>query len=93
MIEQKIEDDHVFQARKHGAVCIKGNITGRAAYPDQLILKEAKEFYWVEFKVPGNILQDDQAVMIDLLRKKGHVVYVCDNEEDSNTILDVEFGD
>ena len=92
MIEKKIEDDHVFQARKHGAVCIKGEIPGRAAYPDQLILKDNKRFYWVEFKVPGNNLQPDQEEMISLLRKKGHTVYVCDTMFDSNVILDAEFG-
>jgi len=92
MIELKIEKDHVFQARKHGAVCIKGNFDGRAAYPDQLILKDRKKFYWVEFKVPGNDLQKDQEEMINLLRKKGHMVYVCDNMIDSDIILDTEFG-
>ncbi len=91
MIEKKIEDDHVFQARKHGAVCIKGKIEGRAAYPDQLILKELGH-YWIEFKVPGNTLQDDQVEMIKNLRVKGQTVYVVDNEEDSNTVLDAEFG-
>ena len=45
----KIERDHVFQARRHGAVCINGKIEGRAAYPDQLILKEGKDVYWIEF--------------------------------------------
>lgn len=91
MKEILIEDDHILQARKLGAVCIKGKIEGRAAWPDQLILKPDSEYYWVEFKVPTNDLQDDQVEMHRLLKKKGHRVYACNNKEDSHSILIQEF--
>ena len=93
MKEILIEDDHVKRARAEGAVCIKGKVPGRAAFPDQLILKDkSKAFYWVEFKSPTGTLQDDQVAMIEILRKKGHVVYICNSFKDSSLILDSEFG-
>ncbi len=92
MKEIKIEKDHILQARQHGAVCIKGKVEGRAAWPDQLVLKK-HNFYWIEFKVPGNDLQPDQIEMHKVLRDKGHKVYVCNNETYSDYILDIEFGD
>jgi len=92
MKEIKIENDHVGQAQRYGAVCIKGNIEGRAAFPDQLILKPDKSFYWIEFKVPGNSRQDDQIEMHKVLKKKGHTVYTCYNFTNSNNILIKEFN-
>ena len=91
MKEIKIENDHVSKARGLGAVCIKGKIDGRAAFPDQLVLKPVG-FYWIEFKVPGNTLQDDQVEMHKTLKKKGHTVYTCDNQIDSMHILRTELG-
>ncbi len=92
MKEIQIENDHVGKAQAHGAVCIKGDIGGRAAWPDQLILKSDRSFYWIEFKVPGNTLQDDQVEMHKVLKKKGHTVHTCDNIIDSNHIITHEFG-
>lgn len=91
MKELKIERDHIDKARKLGAITIKGNIEGRAAWPDQLILKPDKSFYWIEFKVPGNTLQDDQVEMHKQLKRKGHTVYTCDNRESADEILIKEF--
>ena len=91
MKEITIERDHIKRAADSGAVCIKGKVEGRAAFPDQLILKP-KGFYWVEFKVPGNPLQDDQVEMHKVLRKKGHKVYVCSSKVTSTVILVSEFG-
>ena len=85
-----IEKDHIRQARALGAICIKGNIEGRAAFPDQLILKP-KGFYWVEFKTMLGSLQDDQIEMHKLLRKKGHRVYVCNSKNSADYTLSKEF--
>ncbi len=90
MKEILIEDDHILKARKLGAVCIKGDFKGRAAWPDQLILKPVG-YYWIEFKSETGTLQDDQVEMHKLLRKKGHTVYVCDNKYDSDYIICKEF--
>jgi len=86
-----IERDHIARARSAGAVCIKGKVEGRAAFPDQLILKDRKRFYWIEFKSLTGSLQDDQIEMHKQLRKKGHTVYVCDNQAHSHGILEKEF--
>ena len=91
MKEIKIEDDHIREARIFGAVCIKGKIEGRAAFPDQLILKPNGKFYWVEFKSDTGTLQDDQIEMHLVLRTKGHTIYVCYSEFNSLAILDEEF--
>lgn len=85
-----LEKDHVRQARSLGAVCIKGKVEGRAAFPDQLILKPVG-FYWIEFKSLTGLLQDDQIEMHKELRKKGHKVYVCNRKAYSNKIIDREF--
>ena len=86
-----IERDHVDKARALGAVCIKGKVEGRAAFPDQLILKEGRSFYWIEFKSLTGTLQDDQIEMHKELRKKDHTVYVCNSKNDSKLILNLEF--
>ncbi len=91
MKEKAVEDDHILQARRYGGVCIKGEFAGRSAYPDQLVLKPDKTFYWIEFKVPGNGLQDDQVEMHRILKAKGHRVYLCDNQADSDAIIVEEF--
>ncbi len=91
MIESKIEEAHCYNVRNYGGVCLKGEFAGTAAWPDRLVLKPDGEFYWVEFKVPGNDLQPDQVEMVANLKRKGHVVYVCDNHIDSSKILDAEF--
>jgi len=85
-----IEKDHIRQARSLGAVCIKGKVEGRAAFPDQLILKPVG-FYWIEFKSGTNPLQDDQIDMHVQLRMKGHKVYVCNRKDYSDKIIDKEF--
>ena len=92
MKEIKIEDDHVREARILGAVCIKGKIEGRAAFPDQLILKPDGRFYWIEFKSETGTLQDDQVEMHLVLRTKGHSVYVCSDARHSIVILNFEFS-
>jgi hypothetical protein len=89
--EIKTEQDHVAKARSYGAVCIKGKVEGRAAFPDQLILMEAGEFYWVEFKSATGTLQEDQIEMHGWLREKGHRVYVCKSMVESDSILCDEF--
>ena len=85
-----IEKEHVRRARSQGAVCIKGKVEGRAAFPDQLILKPVG-FYWIEFKSTTGTLQDDQVVMHRELRKKGHKVYVCSTSEYELRIFADEF--
>ena len=90
MKEIDTENDHVQEARDLGAVCIKGKVEGRAAFPDQLVLKPVG-FYWIEFKTKRGSLQDDQAVLHKILREKGHTVYVCDDPLYSRIVLDQEF--
>ncbi len=86
-----LELDHIDKARSFGAICIKGKIEGRAAYPDRLILKKGRKFYWIEFKSTTGSLQEDQIEMHKELRKRGHKIYVCDNQNDSDSILVQEF--
>ena len=90
MKEIQIEIDHIKEATANGAVCIKGNIEGRAAFPDQLVLKR-KGFYWVEFKTETGTVQDDQKEMHKALKKKGHKVYLCRNIKRSDAIIAKEF--
>lgn len=90
-LEANIEKDHVNHARAYQAICIKGELPGITGWPDQLVLKK-KGFYWVEFKLPHNSLQDDQVEMHELLRSRGHTVYTCDSYADSNNILRIEFN-
>lgn len=86
-----IERDHILRARAYGAVCIKGKIEGRAAYPDQLVLKKGREFYWIEFKSLTGSLQPDQIEMHIALRKRGHKIYICNTKRHSKEILEEEF--
>lgn len=86
-----IEQDHIKRARSYGAVCIKGKVEGRAAFPDQLVLKNFKKFYWIEFKSATGSLQNDQIEMHKELRKRGHTVYVCNSQDESHSILVEEF--
>ena len=91
MIELQIEISHIEEARARGAVCIKGKVEGRAAYPDQLVMKSNKKFYWVEFKTETGTLQPDQVEMHKALKKKGHKVYLCRSIKRSDAIIAKEF--
>lgn len=89
--EIHLEREHIIAARSLGAVCIKGKVEGRAAFPDQLVLKEGRSFYWIEFKSLTGSLQPDQIEMHRELRKKDHTVYVCSTPRHSQEILQREF--
>ena len=86
-----LERYHIRAARSTlGAVCMKGKVEGRAAFPDQLVLMKDKKFYWIEFKSLTGTLQDDQVAMHEVLRKKGHTVYVCSTQRHSQEIIQRE---
>ena len=91
MREIQIEIDHIREATSRGAVCIKGKVEGRAAYPDQLVMKKNKAFYWVEFKTETGSLQPDQVEMHKTLKKKGHKIYLCRSIKRSDAIIAKEF--
>lgn len=89
MRESKIEKDLCKEAKKRGWLPLKFTSPGRRGVPDRLILAEFGKAFFVEVKAPGKDTTSNQDREIARYRALGHTVFVLDNLEDIDTILDI----
>ena len=87
--EKDIESRCKAKARKAGWWVRKFFSPKRTAVPDDIFAKEGTVFF-VEFKAPGKTATEKQREEHKLMRKAGLVVYVCDDIEAFDGILDAE---
>ena len=59
-------------------------------WPDVEFFFEGGRLVFIEFKDPEGELKPGQVIKIDMLRKQGFTVYVCDNIDDGKYVLEYE---
>lgn len=89
-VEKKIEDWATAEFRKHNCVVLKGKQDNSNDWPDRLVLKPTREFFWVEFKRLGEAPRPSQMAKFRELRRKGHHVYVCYTANEIQDVFDLE---
>ena len=89
-LEQDIENKFARYVIQEGNECIKLNWRGRRHWPDRLIVLEYGQCFYIEFKRPGEKPRKAQVYLHDLLRRKGHRVYVCESFDAAKEIYQEE---
>ena len=85
--ESKIEKKLCQEVKKVGGLALKF-ITTVNGYPDRLILVKFGRVAFVEVKAPGRKPRPLQIKRIKQLRDLGFKVYVLDNKNQINNIID-----
>lgn len=93
MREKVIEQKLVSAVKMMGGICPKFTSPGFDGMPDRLVLLPKRKFGFVEVKAPGEKPRPLQIARHKLLRKLGFKVYVLDDIEQINRILDEIGGD
>ena len=93
MREKVIEQKLVSAIKIMGGICPKLTSPGFDGMPDRLVLLPKGKFGFVEVKAPGEKPRPLQIARHKLLRKLGFKVYVLDDIEQINRILDEIGGD
>ena len=93
MREKVIEQKLVSAIKIMGGICPKLTSPGFDGMPDRLVLLPKGKFGFVEVKAPGEKPRPLQIARHELLRKLGFKVYVLDDIEQINRILDEIGGD
>jgi len=91
--EKVIEQKLVSAIKIMGGICPKLTSPGFDGMPDRLVLLPKGKFGFVEVKAPGEKPRPLQIARHKLLRKLGFKVYVLDDIEQINRILDEIGGD
>lgn len=84
MIERNIESYFINKCKKLKIFTIKN--TGMRGIPDRLCVCNGRTI-WVELKKPGEVPRPLQNARIAELEKHGAEVYVLDNKQDIDTVL------
>jgi len=82
-LEKDIEKSFVKLATAIGCMCIKLNVLGHKARPDQLVILPVGGSIYIEFKRPGFGLYDLQAYHHRELHKRLQIVETFDNEHNA----------
>ena len=91
--EKVIEQKLVSAIKIMGGICPKLTSPGFDGMPDRLVLLPKGKFGFVEVKAPGEKPRPLQIARHELVRKLGFKVYVLDDIEQINRILDEIGGD
>ncbi len=93
MREKIIEQKLVTAVKKHGGICPKFVSPGFDGMPDRLVLLPDGRFAFVEVKAPGEKPRPLQLVRHGMLQKLGYRVYVLDDAEHIEKIIQEIGGD
>lgn len=90
LLEKDVQGPSVEKARRRGWWARKfSSQPGNTSVPDYIFGKSGRIFF-VEFKAPGKKATDKQKEEHKKMRKQGLTVYVCDNLEPFDRILEQE---
>ena len=88
MLEKHIERKLVAAVKARGGICPKWVSPGFDGVPDRLVFLPMKKFGMVELKAPGEKPRPLQVSRHKLLQRLGFKVYVLDNLDDIQEVLD-----
>ena len=86
--ESAIESALCKAAKKRFMIPYKFTSPGRVGVPDRLIVAPFGDHGFVEVKAPGKLPTPAQLREHDVLRQMGHKVFVLDNFNDIESVLD-----
>lgn len=87
MDERRIQYRVVGHARKIGCLALKINIGAQKGWPDYLFVTPSGKHFWIEFKAPGKKPSVLQEYRIGLLTECGASVFICDNADVGEEIV------
>lgn len=88
MLEKTIEKKFSTAVKKRGGIAVKFVSPSFAGMPDRLCLMPGGKIGFVEVKAPGEEPRKLQQSRHRLLRRLGFKVFVLDNEEQIDKIID-----
>ena len=93
MREKEIEQKLMRKVKKRGGICPKFISPGHDGMPDRLVLMPGGKMAFVELKAPGRKPRPLQIARHEKLRSLGFRVYVIDEEDQIEKVLDEIRGD
>lgn len=93
MREKTIEQKLTAAVKKHGGICPKFTSPGFDGMPDRIVLMPNGKMAFVEVKALGEKPRPLQLARHGMLRKLGYQVYVLDDAEQIETIIQKIGGD
>ncbi len=90
MLESEIEKAVCDYAKSKGLISYKFTSPNRRSVPDRLFCGPDGIHFFIEFKAPGKKPTVKQQREIDRLQRLGHHVFVCDDIERGNRIVQSE---
>ena len=93
MREKEIEQKLMRKVKKRGGICPKFISPGYDGMPDRLVLMPGGKMAFVELKAPGRKPRPLQIARHEKLRSLGFRVYVIDEEDQIEKVLDEIRGD
>ena len=88
MREKALEQRFLMKVKNVGGLALKLVSPGFAGVPDRLVLMPDGKVGFVEVKSPGKKPRALQTARITLLRNMGFKVFVLDNEDQIENIID-----
>jgi len=89
MLEKDIEGPVCKYAISKGWLAEKYTSPGRRSVPDRVMSPPHKPIFFIEFKAPGKVATEKQARDHERRRGMGHAVYVVDDLNRGNKIIDM----
>lgn len=88
MSERAIEQKLISEVKKRGGLCPKFTSAGVVGVPDRIVLLKGGVLAFAELKEKGRKPRPIQVKRIEQLKKLGFKVYVIDNTEMIEGVLD-----
>ncbi len=93
MREKTIEQKLAAAVKKYGGICPKFTSPGFDGMPDRIVLMPNGKMAFVEVKAPGEKPRPLQLARHGMLRKLGYQVYVLDDAEQIEAMIQKIGGD
>ena len=88
MRERDVEEILVRAVKDHGGLCLKWVSPGFDGVPDRIVLLPGGRVGFVEVKAPGERPRPLQMARMRMLRELGFLVFVVDNPELIQKVID-----
>ena len=89
-LEKDIEKKVCDYAKSLGCLVYKFTSPSRRSVPDRIFIAPGGHVWWIEFKRLGLKPTPGQEVEIEKIRSKRGIVWVVDNVEEGEQVIDLE---
>ena len=85
--EKSLEKSLREVTKKLGYLALKFSSSSYTGLPDRLIILPNRQVIWVELKSSDKTLSKEQNSRKRMLEKRGHLVYIVDDQKSLNLVL------